>query len=250
MIHFAKPNEIPQVLLNHGSARTQQDCQAYADDSTAYDSGDLTFEFSNHIYGATEVRDLLKELQHNKCCYCESKTSPGRIDHYRPKGAVRQSEESARVRPGYYWLAYGWDNLVLACEDCNRKKSDLFPLEDTERRARNHLDRLDLEAPLLLNPYVEMNPDAHLTFVGPACHPRTTRGRITATLLELNRPMLQEERQRILSDLECLWIVVRDPNTRDALRHTARDRVDALARPDSPYSSMVRDYLRAVEAED
>ena len=176
-------------------------------------------------------------------------TSPGRIDHFRPKGAVRQSKGSDRVHPGYYWLAYQWDNLVFACEDCNLKKSDYFPLEDPGHRARNHLDDLDRESPLLLNPYVETDPGAHLTFDGSACQPRTARGRMTVTSLKLNRPILQEERLRLLRVLECLCDVVRDPNTCDTLRRRTRLTVDSLARPDAPYSAMARDYLSAVNAE-
>ena len=223
MIRLEKPNESPPVLLDRGHPRTQRDCEAYAENPAEYGSGELKFPFIESIYGSTEIRKLLKRLQHNKCGYCESKTSPGRIDHFRPKGAVRQSKGSDRVHPGYYWLAYRWDNLLLACEDCNLKKSDCFPLEDPGQRAGNHLERLDREAPLLLNPYVETDPGAHLTFDGSACRPTTARGRETVTLLELNRPILQEERQRVLGILECLCAVVRDPNRRDALgRDTTR----------------------------
>ena len=247
MIHLDKPNEAPPVLLNRGNARTQRDCEAYAEDPAAYGSGDLKFAFIESIYGSTEIRDLLKGLQHNKCCYCERKTS-GQIDHFRPKGAIRQSQGS-RVHPGYYWLAYRWDNLVLACEDCNLKKSDYFPIEDPGQRARNHVDDLDRESPLLLNPYVETDPGEHLTFDGSACQPRTARGRMTVTLLKLNRPILQEERLCLLRLLEYLCAVVRDPNTCNTLRRRTRLMVDSLAQPDAPHSAMARDYLSAVNAE-
>ena len=252
MIHLEKQNQAPQALLTRGSVATQQDCDAYEQDHAAYVSGERKFEFNDGIYGSAEIRRLLKEHQHNKCCYCESKpfaTSAGRIDHFRPKSAVRQGEKSDRLRPGYYWLAYRWDNLMLACETCNNKKSDYFPLQNAERRARSHHDALDEESPLLLNPYVEMDLREHLTFDGSACRPASERGRVTVSILGLNRPDLQDERQRVLTLLERLCSVMRDPNGCDALRRDARDAIDPFTQPDAPYSAMARDYLRAAGAE-
>ena len=249
MIRLDRPNDTPRALRNRGEAETQRNCEAYVGNPAAYDSGKLKFAFSNNIYGSAEARKVLKQIQHNKCCYCERETSPGRIDHFRPKGRVRQRKGGNKIYPGYYWLAYEWDNLVFACEDCNLKKSDYFPLEDPERRARNHLDHLGRESPLLLNPYVDPDPSRHITFDGTACMPRTDRGRATVTLLKLNRPMLQEGRQRTLSILEFLCAVARDPDARDTRRHDARRLVDSFARPDAPFSAMARNYLSAIAGE-
>ena len=248
MIRLDRPTETPRVLRNRGRAETRQNCKAYVEDPLAYDSGDLGFDFNNHIYGAPRVREVLKRIQHNKCCYCESKTSPGRIDHFRPKGRVRQRKGGDKIHPGYYWLAYEWDNLVLACEDCNLKKSDYFPLEDPGERARNHLEPISRESPLLLNPHVDPDPSGHITFNGSACQPRTEKGRVTVTLLKLNRPILQEGRQHELETLELLCAVVRDPYQCDTLRRDARRVVDSRARPDAPYSAVARDYLSAIGA--
>ena len=248
MIHLKKSTETPPALLNRGNPRTQRDCEAYGEDPDTYRSGEQKFTFTASIYGSTSVREVLERLQHDKCCYCERKTS-GRIDHFRPKGAVRQSHKSNRVYPGYYWLAYQWNNLVLACEDCNLKKSDCFPLEDPGQRARNHLDPLDLEAPLLLNPYIETNPSDHVTFAGSACRPGTERGRVTVAVLGLNRLGLQAERQEVLTMLAFLCTVARDPDVPDILRREAREKRDSFARPDARYSAMARDYLSPVDAE-
>ena len=247
MIRLDKPNETPQVLLDHGRTTTQRYCEAYVGDPAGYRSGERNFTFLARIYRSTEVKEVLQRLQHNKCCYCERKTS-GQIDHFRPKGAIRQGKGSNRVLPGYYWLAYHWDNLLLACEDCNLKKSDCFPLEDPGQRARNHLDDIDREAPLLLNPYEVADPGEHLTFDGSACRPRTARGRETVTLLELNRPILQEERQNVLNTLEILSNVARHPDSPVTLRRAARKARGSYARPDAPFSAMARDYLSAVDA--
>ena len=68
---------------------------------------------------------------YGKCAYCESRIAenqPGDIEHFRPKNAVKdinnQNVEINRghgnePHPGYYWLAYSWQNLLPACRDCN-----------------------------------------------------------------------------------------------------------------------------------
>jgi len=250
VIHLERPIEAPPVLLNRGYPATEADCDAYVRNPDAFDSGSRKFEIKANIYGSPQVREALGVLQHGKCCYCESRPSPtsaGRIDHFRPKGAVRQDKGNTKLHPGYYWLAYRWGNLVLACETCNSRKSDYFPLEEPDQRARNHLAPLDKESPLLLNPYEDSDLSEHLAFDGSACEPSTRRGRVTVAVLGLNRPGLQEERQCILSDLEILCAVVRYPGMREDLRQGARLRIDSFARSDAIHSAMVRDYLSTVD---
>ena len=138
---------------------------------------------------------------------------------------------------------------MLACEKCNGKKSDYFPLEDPGQRVRNHRYHLDRESPLLLNPYVETELSEHLTFDGSACEPGTERGRVTVAVLGLNRPELQDDRQRVLNQLATLCTVVRDPEGRDTLCRDARRAIDSFARPDAPYSAMASDYLITVDEE-
>ena len=251
MIPLKRPTA-PAVLTERGQPTTRRDCDAYLQNQAEYDSGRSKFSFDPTIYGSPTIRRLLKQQQHGKCCYCESghsATSAGRIDHFRPKGAVRQGPTSARSRPGYYWLAYAWHNLLLACEKCNRQKSDYFPLEESGRRARNHLDQIEREAPLLLNPYADLDPSKHLAFAGSACRPLTERGRVTVAVLGLNRPELQEKRQTELNVLTLLRTVAREPNHALSTRQQARDFVQSRTRPDAPYTAMVRHYLRQLGAE-
>ena len=252
MIHLNKPDDPPQTLADRGHAATQQDCHAYLQNRPAYDSGELKFRFNSSIYRSERITEILKRQQHNKCCYCESEhsaTSAGRIDHFRPKSAVRQCNGSTRTHPGYYWLAYSWNNLLLACDQCNLKKSDYFPLEEPTQRARSHLDPLDREAPLLLNPYTELNPAAHIAFDGSACRPRTERGRVTVAVLGLNRPHLQDERQSVLTMLTLLCTVARHTHGSKTVRRRARDAMKSYARPDARYTAMVRDFISRLDAE-
>ena len=73
----------------------------------------------------------------------------GDVEHYRPKAGYRQDAEDPLGRPGYYWLAYEWSNLLFCCQICNQRfKRNLFPLVDPARRAETHHDDLSSEQPL------------------------------------------------------------------------------------------------------
>jgi hypothetical protein len=70
------------------------------------------------------VREALTELSHGKCAYCESPVSGSSqtdIEHYRPKGMVRDKPD----HPGYWWLAMDWNNLVLSCMHCNQSRRQM-----------------------------------------------------------------------------------------------------------------------------
>ena len=118
-------------------------------------------------YKDQTVKDALEALFHGKCAYCEClyKTNqPVDIEHYRPKsGFVDASGEL--VKPGYWWLAADWHNLLPSCIDCNRSrghktiedveenlgKANQFPIADEAKRWRRETDS-DNEARLLLDP--------------------------------------------------------------------------------------------------
>ncbi len=133
------------------------------------------------LYRDPDVRRALEEVFHGKCAYCESRptsVSSWNVEHYRPRGRVAERPD----HPGYYWLAYAWTNLYLACELCNQRrkdaprwddpvalpaagKHDQFPLEDEEERAMSPQDDLASERPLLLDPCAPYeDPEDHLTY--------------------------------------------------------------------------------------
>jgi len=74
-----------------------------------------------------DLKQILIDLNNEKCMYCEGQYLAGSHDdaeHYRPKGEVTEWDEAGEVRrkvvhPGYYWLAYEWQNILLACTKCN-----------------------------------------------------------------------------------------------------------------------------------
>jgi uncharacterized protein (TIGR02646 family) len=136
-------------------------------------------EAQSAVYHHDQVHAALERLCDRKCAYCEAPAPASAswdVEHYRPKGRVSER----RDHPGYYWLAYEWDNLLLSCELCNRRrkdrptweqgdqgttsgKVDRFPLADEMTRAMAPDHDLAAEARLLLDPTVD-DPEAHVRF--------------------------------------------------------------------------------------
>ena len=108
-----------------------------------------------------KVKNYLYNSQHGKCCYCERKRDleETEVDHFRPKAEVKES----KGHPGYWWLAYEWDNLLITCKTCNLKKSSKFPLQDENKRAFKEHEDIKKEKPILINPLTE-NPEDFIEY--------------------------------------------------------------------------------------
>lgn len=251
MIRIDKPQAAPPVLQERGRQLKTEAC-------TLMDARDPPrMQFDRTVFGAPEVRATLRAAQHGKCCFCESKLdhcSFSDVEHFRPTGSVRQSPDHDGEAPGYYWLAYEWSNLYLACTQCNRHhKRDVFPLEHDDRRVRSHHDawRIPEERPMFIDPGVE-EPRAHIRFRRAYAAPVSIRGYDTIKGLGLNRPALREERQRqrevVIGLLTCvgLWIGDGQEPLAEAQRPKlvrALQIVGELASDGGPFAAMCRATL-------
>ncbi len=161
-----------------GKTETERAIEHYT--SPTFD-GTTNFDFK--IYSDSEVKQALINLFKGKCAYCESTflhVYSGDVEHFRPKGEIE--EASPHKKPGYYWLAADWDNLLLSCRNCNQKlshylygigtkktmgKMNQFPLSDLTKYIRKHdnVNGIADEEPhrLLLNPCID-NPEDHLEY--------------------------------------------------------------------------------------
>lgn len=213
MIKITKPATPPDALQDRGRKRRAAHCRAYTRHAAEYRAGTRTFSFDPAIYGHPTVRQALIDAQHGKCCYCEQKIgAEGDVEHFRPKGACRQSQELPIEQPGYYWLAYDWDNLLWACPVCNQRcKKNAFPLANPADRAKTHHDDLALEQPLLLNP-AETDPAGIVGFRAEVAYPIDGGARATATIQGsgLNRATLLEKRRERLAELTLLQDLLRE----------------------------------------
>lgn len=205
MIRINKPSQAPSRLLEQGKEQSRRDKISYSHSPNSYDTGSKKFEFKNNIYGHATVKEALIQAQHGKCCFCETIIfQEGDVEHFRPKKVVKQALGEAIEYPGYYWLAYDWQNLYLACKPCNQNyKKNLFPLLNPEARATNHRADLSAEQPSLIEPNQE-EPTGFIGFRGASAYgmdPKD-RGLKSIEILGLNRPQLRAARREKISDLK------------------------------------------------
>ncbi len=147
-----------------------------------------------------QEEDVIQALQSSfgeKCAYCEQALTRVIVDHFRPK-------------THYPSLAYQWDNLLPACQECSAAKADHFPLlsgfkaQDPILTGETASGDLEKEQPGLLNPRTN-TPEDLLGY--------DLDGRILATggdlsamvtieLLDLNRPSLKAARASLMEEIE------------------------------------------------
>ena len=246
MIYIQRGAE-PEILNLVGQVKIRALCEEY-------DQGKRIFMFDSTVYGHQTVKQALINMQHGKCCFCESKIQHiafGDVEHYRPKAGYRQHDNDAIQKPGYYWLAYSWDNLLLSCERCNRQyKKNLFPLLHSEKRAKNHTDDVYIETPLLINPTL-MEPKNHIGFRDEIPYPidESIYGKTTIKILGLDREELNEVRRTKLEELKNLVDLIKlsesRPNQED-LKQLAEKAYQFLQKAISPrteYSAMAAAIL-------
>lgn len=176
------------------------------------------------VYRHAKVRMALEKLFHDKCAYCEG-SSLGQADwdveHFRPKGRVAERGD----HPGYYWLAYRWENLYPSCSHCNQKrkdrprwgdrsgsasealgKLDQFPLAREVARAMGPDEDLGAEEPLLLDPCRDL-PEDHLRFDihgAPLAVGGSERGEASIEVFHLGRKRLRDQRRRRILEVVAL----------------------------------------------
>ena len=250
MIQIHRTEPAPTPLRSLGLRQTMRDCDAYERDPEGYKSGLQHFP-SKKYYSRKAVKDVLAKMHHNKCCYCETRLpTPGylHVEHFRPKTAVRQSLADTNEHPGYYWLAYCWENLLLACPECNSThKGTVFPLENPTHRARSHSDDLSRERHRFVNPTTE-DPREHIYFEDDLPVARSERGWYTIEGLGLRRDPLTQQR---FEWLEIIRTYIRMVSVSSALDRQELKNLEAEARrflaeamqPEAKFSSMVVDCL-------
>lgn len=245
MISIDKPSQPPAILRKRGRTTTATNCADFNRDTAAYLNGDKIFTFKSDIYGAKSVKNALVKAQHRKCCFCESKVDHiayGDVEHFRPKGGYRQKQKDALGRPGYYWLAYAWNNLFFSCQICNQRfKGNLYPLKDPHKRARSHLDEIALEEPLFVDPG-NTDPEAFIRFRDeyPFAVNGNAVGKTTIEALGLDREMLNERRRDRLAMLKLLKFLADSlgPESEDA-----RALLERAIQPDAEFSAMAKAAL-------
>jgi hypothetical protein len=242
MIQVTKPAKAPAVLITKGKTKRGE----YI---AAYNKGVREFSFDSKIYGHKTVKEALIKAQYDKCFLCESKITHiafGDVEHFRPKAAYRQSLSEPLRKPGYYWLAYEWSNLFLACQLCNQLfKKNLFPLTNPSARATSHKHRTASEKPLFIDPSID-NPEEYISFRREVPYPinDNPRGKATIINLGLTRQKLNEKRLERYELLKYLYdIAYRTPAIPES--KSAKDLLARAEQDNAEHASMARAAIKA-----
>jgi uncharacterized protein (TIGR02646 family) len=156
-------------------------------------------EFNNR-YKTEDIRNALIQIYKHKCAFCEQKMERYNIEHYRPKNI-------------YYWLAFSWDNLILACPTCNGYKGTNFELEeggiqatfdeteDNVRAINNSSATYDAsEKPQMVNPEIT-DPHGQIAFQkNGLIESNHDRFVYTIETCQINRKYLNDDRRKLLDD--------------------------------------------------
>jgi uncharacterized protein (TIGR02646 family) len=225
---------------------------ANATAATALAIGDGPGHVVTDLYRADHVKVALEALFDQKCAYCEQ-TGVGVFDwdveHFRPKGRVAEDT----THPGYYWLAYTWENLFPSCPTCNQRrkdkatyadptvglslgKLDQFPLEPGSPRVDAPGVDLTTERPAILNPCVD-EPLDHLDLVPDGTlrsRPGSSKGPKSISVFGLNRKRSRNGRHLALLNIRRLVDIQINKNTDPNTALTVA--LDAMSYPDTPYS--------------
>jgi uncharacterized protein (TIGR02646 family) len=172
MVKIDRDNvQVPDILTNPNGRGIRETNKAIK----YYSKPNVTKPLRFSVYSDSRVKESLIELFKEKCAYCESRflhVYSGDVEHFRPKGQIAEAQNP---KPGYYWLASNWDNLLLSCRNCNQKlkhltvgnieketmgKMDQFPLDTNGVHIQSHENDISSEEPfrLLINPCIE-NPE-------------------------------------------------------------------------------------------
>lgn len=192
------------------------------------------------IFYHPELREALRHAFSGTCAFCETQVDDeGLVAHFRPLRFAADGRGSTH-KDYYLWLAFDWHNLLYCCPECAKLKGDLFPVRGARVDYMAPLDQArEWEDSLLLDPTFD-DPVRHLQFLcGGSVLALSPRGEATIGVLQLNRPRLREQRQRLFRDL-----LTRLLSGNSTSEH--QGAVGELTQPGAPHAGALQNLLRRV----
>ena len=201
------------------------------------------------LWSDKKVKSFLYNAQNGKCAYCERKRDQKElsVEHFRPKGKVKESLE----HKGYWWLAYEWGNLLIACKSCNQNKCSYFPLEDEAKRALKCEDDIGQEKPALINP-LEEDPEQFVGYEIPKTHNaimlkavgKNSRGNTTITRVGLNDKNVMQDRADKLREFALFMNIAKGNNFCEETKQKIKQHIERSIADQAPFAGMARFYFK------
>ncbi len=199
--HIPRSLRVDSESIRHNPAKTTYELRLQLISDRNYPMPSESSKYDSR-FKMVDIKDQLKEMYQGKCAYCESYVEQMVVEHYRPK------------RGGYYWLAFSWDNLLLACPTCNVFKGSVFPVSkarviydpnrDTIGLIHQMGSRYDkLEHPLVVNPERVLPSEVDSIRFDKDGQISSDNVRMNQTIktCKLSRKSLCEKRKKIWDDL-------------------------------------------------
>jgi uncharacterized protein (TIGR02646 family) len=174
-------------------------------------------------YAHKQIKDTLYAMSNGKCFYCETKLSGmnKEVDHF-VEVAIDHSK------------AYDWENLYLACTNCNDK-----------------LDNIAIPVGEVLDPCRDSDEEIqrHITFVDEqiCAVDSSEKGLKTIKKYKLNSDLLDMRRGRWLNRLLVDALSIQDnmiAEGRNATTEAERRTMLRYMSPDQPYSLMSEVFIK------
>nr|WP_319571747.1 HNH endonuclease [uncultured Draconibacterium sp.] len=158
----------------------------------------ISDDIHNSRYKQADLKRALQSIYKCKCAYCEFHVEQFHVEHYRPKDT-------------YYWLAYSWDNLILACSTCNTYKDKKFHLLGNFSAFVNTSENIEnihisssamdsIERPKMVNPEVS-DPLGKIEFEpNGIIKSNDVCFKYTIEELHLDRKWLNDARRKLIND--------------------------------------------------
>ena len=174
-------------------------------------------------YAHKEIKDTLYAMSYGKCFYCETKLSGGNkeVDHF-----IEVAIDHGK--------AYEWDNLYLACSNCNDKidhaaipvTEALDPCRDSDEDIQQNITYVDEQICAVPDSQKGLNT--------------IKKFRLNTELLDMRRGQWLKKLLKTVADIQDRMIeegrkTVTDAERKSLLRYTL---------PDQPYSLMSEVYLK------
>ncbi|MBX3175702.1 MAG: HNH endonuclease [Gemmatimonadaceae bacterium] len=179
---------------------------------------DPTNETKRKRYRHDDVRAALREETGWKCVFCESRighNTPGDVEHKKPASKFQE-------------LRFVWDNLTVACTECNRRKSDY------------HSDELPF-----IDPYLHA-VEEDVVHCGPLVTWRigAASAEFSVRKLELHlydRPALIQQKLDVLARARAL--IDLSANDADPLTPVRLDELRKMQEKNAEFSACVRAFV-------
>ncbi len=189
-------------------------------------SGKSRPDFSK--YGHSEISETLRSISFNKCYYCERKLTDihSEIDHY-----IEVSDTTGKA------LAFDWENLFLACQNCNNK----FP-------------NSKIPVNQALNPFYDSDYEieSHLTFENEIITAQNNSeiGLRTIQKFKLDSDSLDKIRSKHLLNFKDVLLKIRENQIANQGRPISAEEkqiIQKFAQKDAPFSLMFKLLLKKVK---